>query len=417
MKIAVIGAGIIGVTTAYELARDGHKVTVLERCAAVAEMSSFANAGLVASGYVAPWAAPGMPTKLIQQLFNHSAPFKVGLGLSGRELAWMWKWLRACKRETYLTNLAHLQRLALYSRQHLHHITADLKLDYERSDGCMVMLRSEKDSNVMQPGLQVLRDAGVSVHQLNPVEARKIEPALNAETAFFGALHLPADEAGNCRQFALLLKNEAQRIGVKFSFNTSVTRFVPSNGVALEVAGEKMPRNYDAIVVCAGLNSARLLEPVGLKIPMAAVYGYSLTATMREPLNAPRSAVLDERFKVSISRLGNRVRVAGTAELGGAPDKKNADAIQTLYKVLHDWFPGAANLSNGVQHWKGARPMTPGGMPILGPSGVSGLWLNLGHGANGWALSCGSARALADLIGRKKPEVDVSGFAVGQLGA
>ena len=415
MKIAVIGAGIIGVTTAYELACDGHEVTVLERRGAAAEETSFANAGIVAPGYVTPWAAPQMPAKVLRHLFSRYAPVKVGLPLSGRELAWMWKWYRACKLDTYLANRAHLQRLAFYSRERLHHITADLKLEYDRSDGYMVLLRSEKDSKGMQPGLQVLRDAGVAFREIDAVEARKIESALNPDTAFFGAVYLPGDEVGNCRQFALMLKNEAQRMGVKFSFNTTVTQVLPSGGVALGVAGENTPRQYDATVVCAGLDSTRLLTPLGLKIPLAAVYGYSVSATIREPLNGPRSAVMDEHYKVAISRLGNRVRVAGSAELGGSPDKKRASSLQTLYKVLHDWFPGAANLSNGVQEWKGARPMLPDGPPILGASGIAGLWLNLGHGSSGWALSCGSARALADLIGGRAPDLDVTGFGAGRL--
>ena len=417
MKIAVIGAGIIGVTTAYELACDGHEVTVLERRGAAAEEGSFANAGLEAPGYVTPWAAPGMPSKVIGHLLNRYAPVKVSLRLSGRELAWIWRWYRACKLDTYLANRAHLQRLAFYSRERLHHITADLKLEYERSDGYMVLLRSERDSKLVQPGLQVLRDAGVTFKELNPVEARQIETALNPDTSFFGAVYLPDDEVGNCRQFALLLKNEAQRMGVKFLFNTSVTQVAPGAGAAVSVAGENTARQFDAAVMCAGLDSVRLLAPLGLKIPMVAVHGYSVSATIREPLNAPRSAVMDERYKVAISRLGKRVRVAGSAELGGSPDKKRASSIQTLYKVLHDWFPGAANLTNGVQEWKGARPMLPDGPPILGASGMTGLWLNLGHGASGWGLSCGSARALADLIGGKAPDLDVSGFEVGRLRA
>ncbi len=417
MKIAVIGAGIIGITTAYELACDGHEVTVLERRGAAAEEASFANAGLVAPGYVTPWAAPGMPTQLFQHLFSRYAPVKVGLPLSVRELAWMWRWYRACKLDTYLVNRAHLQRLAFYSRERLHHVTADLKLEYERSGGYMMLLRSEKDRKLVQPGLQVLRDAGVTFQELDPVDARKIETALNPDTAFNGAVYLPDDEVGNCRQFALLLKNEAQRIGVMFSFNTSVTHVVPSAGVGLAIAGENTPRQYDAAVMCAGLDSAALLAPLGLKIPLAAVYGYSVSAAIREPLNAPRSAVMDERYKVTVSRLGNRVRVAGSAELGGFPGKKRASSLQTLYKVLHDWFPGAANLSSGVQEWKGARPMLPDGPPILGASGIAGLWLNLGHGSSGWALSCGSARAVADLIGGRVPQLDVSGFGTGRLGA
>ena len=417
MKIAVIGAGIIGVTTAYELACDGHEVTVLERRGAAAEEASFANAGLVAPGYVTPWAAPGMPTKVIAHLFSRYAPVKVGLPLSGRELVWMWKWYRACKLDTYLVHRAQLQRLAFYSRERLHHITADLKLDYERSDGYMVLLRSERDSKLVQPGLQVLRDAGVTFKEITPLEARKIESALNPDTAFFGAVHLPHDEVGNCRQFALLLKNEAQRLGVKFSFNTTVTRVSSASGIAIDVEGESTPHRYDACVMCAGLDSVRLLAPLGLKLALVAVHGYSVSAAIREPLNAPLSAVMDERYKVAISRLGKRVRVAGSAELGGSLDSKRASALQTLYKVLHDWFPGAANLSSGVQEWKGARPMLPDGPPMIGASGIAGLWLNLGHGSSGWALSCGSARALADLLGGKAPNLDVSGFSAERLRA
>lgn len=417
MRIAVIGAGVIGTTSAYELACDGHEVTVFERRGAAAEESSFANAGVIAPGYVTPWAGPGMPAKVARYLFSRHAPVKLGLPLSMAELAWIWRWLRACNLQTYQANRARLQRLAFYSRERLHHITADLKLEYERSDGYMVLLRSEQDNKVMQPGLQVLRDTGVAFKELNPVEARKIETALNPDTAFFGAVHLPDSEVGNCRQFALLLKNEAQRMGVKFSFNTTVTQMRSSGGVALGVAGENTPRQYDAAVLCAGLDSARLLGALGLKIPLAAVHGYSVSAAIREPLNAPRSAVMDEHYRVAISRLGNRVRVAGSAELGGSPDKKRASALQTLYKVLHDWFPGSANLSSGVQEWKGARPMLPDGPPILGASGMAGLWLNLGHGASGWGLSCGSARALADLIGGRAPDLDVSGFGTERLRA
>jgi D-amino-acid dehydrogenase len=416
MKIAVIGAGIIGITSAYELACDGHEVTVLERCGAAAEEASFANAGVVAPGYVTPWAAPGMPIKVLQNLFSHYAAVKLGLPLSGRELSWCWQWYRACRLERYLVNRATMQGLAFYSRARLHQITTDLKLEYERSDGYLVLLRSKHDSHVLQPSLQVLREAGVCFKELGASDARKIEPALNPDTPFFGAVHLPDDEVGNCRQFALLLKNQAQRLGVKFLFNTKVTQLRSASDVTIGLVGEDSARHYDAAVICAGIDSARLLTPLGLKIPLAAVHGYSISAAIREPLNAPHSAVMDERYKVAISRLGSRVRVAGSAELGGAPDKKSASALQTLYKVLHDWFPGAAKLSSGVQEWKGTRPMLPDGPPIIGPSGSAGIWLNLGHGSSGWALSCGSARVLADLISARAPDLDVSGLSVTRLG-
>jgi D-amino-acid dehydrogenase len=418
MKIAIVGAGIIGVTTAFELAADGHEVTVFERRGAAAEESSFANAGVVAPGYVTPWAAPGMPGKVARALFSRHAAVRVGLPLSGEDLAWMWKWWRACKLETYLANRARMQRLAFYSRARLHQVTADLQLDYDRSTGYMVLLRSARDSKMVQPGLQVLREAGVAFSEINAQQVRELEPAINPDTEFLGAVHLPQDEVANCRQFALLLKKEAESRGAVFAFNTTVARIDRSRPASLLIAGEAGPRRFDAVVMCAGLASAALLRPLGLKIPLAAVYGYSISAPIRESLNAPRSALMDERYKVAISRLGNRVRVAGSAEIGGSPDRKRAASIQTLYKVLHDWFPGAAQISNtgsSVQEWKGARPMLPDGPPIISASGLPGLWLNLGHGSSGWALGCGSARAMADLINGQQPQVDMEGLDAGRL--
>ncbi len=418
MRIAVIGAGIVGITSAYELALDGHDVTVFERRGAAAEEASFANAGVVAPGYVTPWAAPGMPRKVLSHLFSRHSPVKLSLPLSGSELAWMWQWYQSCKLETYLANRTRMQRLALYSRERLHHLTAELQLEYEGSPGYMVLLRTEKDSQLIQPGLQVLRDAGLPFKLITPEEVRRIEPALNPDTALLGAVHLPSDEVANCRQFALLLKNEAQRIGVNFEFNTSVTQLDRAQAASIFIAGETSPRVFDQVVLCAGVASAGLLRPMGLRIPLAAVYGYSISAPIREPLNAPISALMDERYKVAISRLGNRVRVAGSAEIGGSLSAKRASSVRTLYKVLQDWFPGAAqhsNLGAHVQEWKGARPMLPDGPPIIGSSGLTGLWLNLGHGSSGWALSCGSARALADQMAGKSPDIDMEGLDISRL--
>jgi D-amino-acid dehydrogenase len=417
MKIAVIGAGIVGVTTAYELVCDGHEVTVLERRGATAEEGSFANAGLMGSGHISPWAAPGMPGKVLRHLFSRHACVHLDGSLSTRELAWIWKWLGACKPAVHASNRSNLQRLAQYSRARLHDITAHLNLEYERSDGCMVLLRSERDSKLIQPDLQVLRDAGVAFKELSPEDTRKIEPALNPDSSFHGAVHLPHDEVGNCRQVALLLKSEAQRMGANFSFNTAVTQIHAHNGagVGIGIFGEDSPRLFDAAVLCAGLESTRFLQRLAVKIPLATVHGYSVSATIREPLNAPRSAVMDEHYKVTISRLGNRVRVAGGTELGGSLKKKRSAAFHTLYKTLNDWFPGAANLSNGAQEWKGALPMLPSGIPVVGSSGVNGLWLNIGHGNSGWALSCGSARVMADLIAGKAPDINVNEFGIERL--
>jgi D-amino-acid dehydrogenase len=278
-----------------------------------------------------------------------------------------------------------------------------------------MLLRTARDQQLAQPALQVIRDAGVAFREIDAVEARRIEPALNADTALAGAIHLPRDEVGNCRQFAMGLKTGAELRGANFRFNTAVVRISRSSPASLYIAGETQRRRFDALVLCAGVASASLLAPLGLTIPIAPVYGYSISAQIREPLNAPFGAVLDQHCQVAITRLGQRVRVAGGNEIGGAPGHKRAASLQTLYKVLHDWFPGAAQLSNGVQEWKGARPMLPDGPPVLGTSGLPGLWLNLGHGGSGWALSCGSARVLADLIGGQAPAIDLEGLGVERL--
>jgi D-amino-acid dehydrogenase len=422
MNIAIVGAGIIGVTTAYELAADGHEVTVLERHGAAALETSFANAGVVAPGYVTPWAAPGMTAKVARYLFSRHAPVRVCWPLAAHELRWMLRWRSACDLDTYLANRARLQRLAFYSRHRLHQLTEDLQLEYDRSTGYMVLLRAEKDRKIVQPGLQVLRDAGVRFQEIDAAQARTIEPALNPDTDFLGAVYLPDDEVGNCRQFALLLKNQAQALGARFEFNSAVAPLDPADPTLLRVTrgSDAVPAEvrFDAVVVCSGLASAALLRPVGLRVPLAAVHGYSVSAPIREPLNAPRSGVMDDRYKVAISRLGNRVRVAGSAEIGGEPNEKRPSAIQTLYKVLHDWFPGAAQLANtgsAVQEWKGARPMLPDGPPVLGATHAPGVWVNIGHGSSGWALSCGSARAVADLIAGKEPAVDLEGLGIERL--
>ena len=263
----------------------------------------------------------------------------------------------------------------------------------------------------------------MAFREIDAEAVRKIEPAINPDTEFLGGIHLPNDEVANCRQFALLLKDIARDLGVKFEFNTAVAQVNNAQPASVLIAYESTPRQFDQLVMCAGLASAALLKPLGLKIPMAAVYGYSISAPIREPLNAPRSALMDERYKVAISRLGNRVRVAGSAEIGGTLSSNRASSVQTLYKVLHDWFPGAAkhthsntNTGASVQLWKGARPMLPDGPPLIGNSGVPGLWLNLGHGSSGWALSCGSARILADLMSGKSAAIDIEGLGVSRLG-
>jgi D-amino-acid dehydrogenase len=308
-----------------------------------------------------------------------------------------------------------MQRLAFYSRQRLHEVAARMAYDFDRSDGYMVLLRSDKDRQMVQPGLAVLRELGVAFHEISADEARQIEPALHPGTPLAGAVHLPQDEVGNCRQFAVILRDAAQQLGAQFLFNTAVTRIDSAQAASVFIANESTPQRFDAVVLCAGVQSAALLRPLGIDLPLRPVYGYSISAHIPEPLHAPRSGVMDERYKVAITRMGQRVRVAGSAEIGGRPDAIRQAAVHTLYKVLNDWFPAAGRLSSGVQVWKGARPMLPDGPPVVGASGIPGLWLNLGHGSSGWALSCGSARVLADQLAGREPAIDTEGLGLQRL--
>lgn len=429
MKIAVIGAGIVGVTTAYELAVDGHEVCVLERCSAAAEATSFANAGIIAPAYVSHWAAPGAFAQILREVFSRHASTRFSFPITNHDLAWAWRWTKACNVDAWSANRSRLQRLAFYSRERLDYLCESLALDFDASQGFLVLLRTAKDQQRAALGLAMLRDSGMAVEEVTAAQARSLEPALNADTDLHGAIHMPQDGAANCRQFALLIKREAQLLGVQFEFNTQVDRLNTHQPGSVQtsstMSGVQTPRQFDAVVLCAGVGSVSLLKTHGLDLPMAAVYGYSITATISEPLNAPRSAVMDERYNVAISRLGNRVRVAGGAELGGAPKTKNPASLATLYKVLQDWFPGAARQSGntslgssvdaGFQEWKGARAMMPDGPPLIGKSGVPGVWLNLGQGGSGWALSCGSARVVADLIAAKAPEIDLEGLSIERL--
>lgn len=424
MRVAIIGAGIIGVASAYELAADGHEVTVFERRSSVAEETSFANAGVVAPGYVTPWAAPGMPAKVLKHLLSRHAPVRLAHPSAPGQWRWIWRWWRACQAATFQANRARMHRLARFSQQRLAVLTRDLRLDYEQSTGYLVLLRGAQDLALARGSLKLLAELGVTFHLIDGARARAIEPGLNSDVALHAAVHLPQDGVGNCRQFAHLLRSEAQRLGADFRFQRQVVGL--TTGRRPTVKHRRSDSNetptddtFDAVIVCAALGAPALLRPLGVRVPMVPVHGYSITAPLRQieahAAIGPRAAVMDERFKVAVSRLGQRVRVAGSAELGGRLDRSNESAIRTLYKVLDDWFPGCAQLSQ-VQPWKGARPMLPDGPPVLGASGADGIWLNLGHGSSGWALSCGSARVLADLIGGGAPSIDIEGLGVERLG-
>lgn len=398
MNVAVVGAGIVGVTTAYELAALGHTVTVVERHASVAAEASFGNAGVLAAGLAGPWAAPGMRAALVRALLGREPALRLGTAEALARLPWLWRAWRACAPAMHDAARRTMLQLALASRERLLELTRTLHLDHEQMPGCLVLLRSEPDLARAQPLLALLREQGVEHALLDAARCRAVEPGLHLDAPLHAAIHLPQDGVGNCRQFAQQLRTEAQRLGARFRFGTEVRRLVAGTRPTL-VTGDGAEHGCDAIVVCAGAQAAALLRTAGLRLPLLAVHGYALTAPLRlhdgGPRPGPRAAVVDLRHRVAISRLGQRLRIAGVSAFGGRADAVDPSAAQWLYRVLDEWFPGAA-LTREAVHWKGARPTLPEGPPLLGPSAAPGIWLNIGHGDHGWTLACGAARVLAE---------------------
>ncbi len=445
MRIAVIGAGIVGVTTAYELAADGHEVVVLERHSSVAAEASFANAGVMAPGLVGPWAASGMRMSLLRGLLGGGGPLRARLSLDPAQWRWLQRWWGACDAAVDRHHRAELLRLGQYSRERLEQLSTRHGFEFERAQGVLLLLRGDREVAQAQPGLAVLRELGTGVQQLDAAGCHAIEPGLNRDQPIAAGIHLPQEGIGNCRQFAHLLREATERSGAEFRFCTVVrsiqvgdgargivlhleqmaltTGFVASRAAAVPAGAARADvmahrtraaarylapvssERFDAIVIAAGADSVGLLEASGLRVPLMPVYGYSMTAPLRSPDRGPRAALVDQRHQVVIGRLGQRVRVAGGAELGGSAQHQRDAAIKRLYAVLNDWFPGGAHTAR-PQLWKGARPMLPDGPPLVGPSPRAGIWLNLGHGGSGWALACGSARLLADQIGGRTPALD-----------
>ena len=288
MKVAVIGAGVIGITTAYELATLGHEVTVFERNGAAAEECSFSNTGVASVSYAAPWAKPGMLKHVLSHLWQRDTPLRIS-NPSFAEWRWLWKMRKASNSQTFARNRESMLRLAEYSSHRMRTLTDTLNLAHERGQGFMVLLRSERESKLMQASLQVMRDAGLGFKTLSAEEARDIEPALRPETTLAQAIYFPEDEVGNCRQFSLLLKGEAEALGVKFRFNTPIEPLAAAQPKIIRTSAQDLGEKFDAIVVCAGLASAQLVRPLGLHIPLVAIHGYAISAAYPRQ-DAPRQS-------------------------------------------------------------------------------------------------------------------------------
>ena len=406
MKIAVIGAGIAGISSALELAQDGHTVEVFDKAVAAASGDSFATAGLVSPGLINPWGLPhwaGSPSAS-RLLGRNSISFRTVPSWS--ELRWLRAWSRAKKHAELPAAFDNLQRLMAWSQQRLQATTAEHKLEYERGDGAMLLVPTEAEHKRLQTGLARLKELGVAFKELTPEEARLAEPGLGANAPLHGAVHFPGDELINCRQYALLLRGVATDAGVRFHFNAEVTKLQTGQRHRLDITGWSEHPEFDAVVLCPGSEPFPWAAAAGIRLPSVLVHGYTLSAALREPLHAPRSAVVAMDSGIVLSRQGMRIRVAGGAEIGPRQLTTSDRAVQSLFQALHHYFPGSPNLAAGTQTWRGSRAFAPDGLPLVGPSNVQGIWLNAAHGANGLALSAGSARLLADQIQGRSSEID-----------
>ena len=412
MRVVILGSGVVGVASAYYLARAGHEVTVIDREAGPALETSFANAGQISPGYAAPWAAPGVPLKAVKWMFEKHAPLAIRLDGTRFQLQWMWQMLRNCTAERYAVNKGRMVRLAEYSRDCLQALRADTGIQYEgRTGGTLQLFRTQQQLDGAAKDMAVLQEANVPFELLSPAELKNAEPALAAVShKLTGGLRLPGDETGDCQLFTTRLAALAESLGVKFRYNTPIDALAIAGGKIAGVQCGSETVRADAYVVALGSYSTSFISNL-MKIPVYPLKGYSITAPIVDEAAAPVSTVLDETYKIAITRFDQRIRVGGMAEIVGFDKKLRAARRETLEMCVNDLFPGGGDTSKAT-FWTGLRPMTPDGTPIVGRTPVSNLFLNTGHGTLGWTMSCGSGQLLADLISGKKPAIQADDLSV-----
>lgn len=412
MHVVVLGSGVVGVASAWYLRQAGHDVTVIDRENGPALETSAANAGQISPGYAAPWAAPGVPLKAIKWMFQRHAPLAISLDGTQFQLKWMWQMLRNCDTRHYMENKGRMVRLAEYSRDCLKALRESTGIQYEgRQGGTLQLFRTEQQFESATRDIAVLQDAGVPYQLLEASHLAEVEPAL-AEVAhkLTGGLRLPNDETGDCQLFTQRLAAMAQEAGVVFRFNTPVDHLL-SDGDAIYGAkcGNEIIK-ADAWVMAFGSYSTSMLKGI-IDIPVYPLKGYSLTIPVKEEDGAPVSTILDETYKIAITRFDQRIRVGGMAEIVGF----NTDLLQprreTLEMVVRDLFPRGGYVEDAT-FWTGLRPMTPDGTPIVGRTPMRNLWLNTGHGTLGWTMACGSGQLLSDLISGRKPAIPYDDLSV-----
>ncbi len=413
MRVLVLGAGVIGTATAYYLAKAGHEVEVVERQPGPALETSFGNAGEVSPGYSAPWAGPGVPVKAIKWMLMRHSPLVIWPLLDPD----MWRWgiamLANCTERAYALNKSRMVPLAEYSRDCLKALRAETGIAYdERTQGTLQLFRTQKQLDSTAQDIEVLKQYKVPFEVLDRAGFVKVEPALAlTQHKFVGALRLPGDETGDCFKFTSRLAELAQGLGVTFRYGTRIEGIDLQGG---EVAGVRTDAGYlqaDQVVVALGSHSAPLLKTLGLRIPVYPVKGYSITVPINDAKFAPESTIMDETHKVAVTRLGDRIRVGGTAELAGYSLALREARRETLNHVVTDLFPKGGDVSK-ASFWCGLRPMTPDGTPIIGPTRIGRLMLATGHGTLGWTMAAGTGRIVADLLPGRRPEIDIAGLSI-----
>ncbi|MBP8171495.1 MAG: D-amino acid dehydrogenase [Pseudomonas sp.] len=411
MRVMVLGSGVIGTTSAYYLARAGFEVVVVDRQDGPALETSFANAGQVSPGYASPWAAPGIPLKAIKWLLQRHAPLAIRLTGDIGQYLWMAQMLRNCTASRYAVNKERMVRLSEYSRDCLDELRAETGISYEgRTLGTTQLFRTQAQLDGAAKDIAVLEQSGVPYELLDRAGIARVEPALAAVTGkLSGALRLPNDQTGDCQMFTSKLAEMAKQLGVQFRFGQNIQRLDAVgdrlNGVWIDGKLEQA----DHYVLALGSYSPQLLKPLGIKAPVYPLKGYSLTVPITNPAMAPTSTILDETYKVAITRFDQRIRVGGMAEIAGFDLGLNPRRRETLEMITSDLYPQGGDLSR-AEFWTGLRPATPDGTPIVGATRLRNLFLNTGHGTLGWTMACGSGRLLADLIAKKRPQISAAGL-------
>jgi len=411
MKVVVLGAGVMGVTVAHALWRHGHEVTVLERAAGVALETSLGNAGGLCPGFAGPWAAPGMPLKVLKMMFQKDAAVRFVPRLDPAQWSWAWAFLRNCTPERFARNKRAMQRIAHFSLDCLKDIRAEIPLDYDGGQkGVLQLLQGEAEMQAGQRAAAVLQSLGIAHRMHDRAGVLALEPALALSAApIAGGLHLPGDETGDCHKFTVGLAAFLAAKGVEFRFDTEITGLEVEAGRFRSAMTTRGSIQGDACVVALGPWAPRLLKPLGIRVPIYPVKGYALTLPIDHAAAAPVSSIMDERSKTMLTRLGDRLRVAGMAEVAGYDRSVRPKSIAALRKVVTTLLPGMGDPDRGSV-WAGLRPMTPDGPAYLGRSPVDGLYLNIGQGSNGWTQACGSARIVADILTGLPAPIDLDGM-------